>query len=424
MGVTSSQVQNITSPSGNSLAVFIDGVTGILLLKDINGATEPLSNYICNTENSPFEYNANGTGIQPILSTNNASGCNSTIGGGKSNTASNNYATIGGGLCNNASGCKSTIGGGQRNISNGYSSTIGGGQCNISSGYSSIIGGGYYNVVSGSYSTIGGGKFNYAQCCNSTIGGGLCNISNGYSSTIGGGRYNTASGACSFIGGGDCNTASGQHSSILGGYANKTCGFAYAMIIGSNLCATQARTTFMNCTSVDNLTAGCMVRVGTNKVLENSVSKIGSFFSTQTQCATTTNTPKAMTLNNTDAFSSGVSIVSNSRITVDTAGIYNLQFSAQVDRVTTAGVDLIEIWFRKQGVDIPYSNTKVTVSGSANQAKVVASWNFYFSLMAKEYVELMYSVTDLQVRLVAEAENLVVPYPATPSLIVTIQKIN
>jgi hypothetical protein len=196
------------------------------------------------------------------------------------------------------------------------------------------------------------------------------------------------------------------------------------MIVGSNLCATQACTTFMNCASINNLTSGCIVRVGTNKVLENSVSKIGSFFSTVTQSATTINTPKAMTLNNTDAFSSGISIVSNSQITVDTAGIYNLQFSAQVDRLTTSGVDLIEIWFRKQGVDIPNSTTKVTVSGSANQAKLVASWNIYLSLTAGQYVELMFSVTDLQVKLVTEAENLVVPYPATPSLIVTMQKIN
>ena len=196
------------------------------------------------------------------------------------------------------------------------------------------------------------------------------------------------------------------------------------MIVGSDLCATQVCTTFTNCLSANNLTVGCAVSVGANKVLINATPKIGSFFSTQTQSATTINTPKAMTLNNTDAFSSGVSIVSNSQITVDTTGIYNLQFSAQIDRVTTSGVDLIEIWFRKQGVDIPNSNTKVTVSGSANQAKLVASWNFYVSLTAGQYVELMYSVTDLQVQIVTEAENLAVPYPATPSLIVTIQKIN
>jgi hypothetical protein len=42
------------------------------------------------------------------------------------------------------------------------------------------------------------------------------------------------------------------------------------MIIGSNLCATQSCTTFMNCASVENLTVGCLVSVGANKVLENA----------------------------------------------------------------------------------------------------------------------------------------------------------
>jgi hypothetical protein len=36
----------------------------------------------------------------------------------------------------------------------------------------------------------------------------------------------------------------------------------------------------------------------------------------------------------------------------------------------------------------------------------------------------MYSVTDLQIKILAQAENLIVPYPATPSVIVTIEKIN
>jgi hypothetical protein len=42
------------------------------------------------------------------------------------------------------------------------------------------------------------------------------------------------------------------------------------MIIGSNLCATQSGTTFMNCASIDNLTSGCFVCVTTNKVLVNA----------------------------------------------------------------------------------------------------------------------------------------------------------
>ena len=154
------------------------------------------------------------------------------------------------------------------------------------------------------------------------------------------------------------------------------------------------------------------------------VYKFGSFFSTQTQSATTINTPKAMTLNNTDAFSSGISVASNSRITVDTTGIYNLQFSAQVDRVSGSGLDVIDIWYRVQGVDATNSNTKITIAGNVNESKVVASWNFFISLTANQYVELMYSVTDLAVQIVAETANLSVPHPATPSLIVTMQKIN
>lgn len=152
-------------------------------------------------------------------------------------------------------------------------------------------------------------------------------------------------------------------------------------------------------------------------------STFGSFCSTITQSAITINTPIAMTFN-TDYFSSGVSVLSNSQITVDTDGIYNLQFSAQLDRISTSGVDKIDIWFRTQGVDLPNTNTSVTISGSANQAKVVASWNIYLQLTAGQYVELMYSVSDLQIKLLAQAENLVVPHPATPSVIVTIEKIN
>jgi hypothetical protein len=153
--------------------------------------------------------------------------------------------------------------------------------------------------------------------------------------------------------------------------------------------------------------------------------KYGSFFSTETQSATTINTPKAMTLKETD-ISNGVSFskINNSQISVSTSGTYNLQFSAQIDRVVGTGTDVIDIWLRKQGVDVPNTNTKVTIAGNVNQAKVIASWNFFISLNAGEYVELMYSVTDLQIQLIYEAPNLSTPHPATPSLLLTMNKIS
>lgn len=145
--VTSSGQNNITSPNGNSLALFVDGVTEEMKVKDVMGNIQLLSDFTgCS---SPFRYNENLNGIQPILGTNDASGCYSSIGGGNN------------------------------------------------------------------------------------------------------------------------NTASGNNSAILGGINNTTCGFANAMIIGSNLSATQSCTTFMNCASANNLTVGCLVCVGANKVLEN-----------------------------------------------------------------------------------------------------------------------------------------------------------
>ena len=44
--VTKSQQNNVTSPNGNSLAVFVDGITGVMKVKDIMGNIQPLSDFI------------------------------------------------------------------------------------------------------------------------------------------------------------------------------------------------------------------------------------------------------------------------------------------------------------------------------------------------------------------------------------------
>ena len=63
--VTTSGQNNITSPNGNSLAVFVDGVTEVMKVKDVMGNIQPLSDFTgCK---SPFKYNSNATGIEPIL---------------------------------------------------------------------------------------------------------------------------------------------------------------------------------------------------------------------------------------------------------------------------------------------------------------------------------------------------------------------
>jgi hypothetical protein len=149
----------------------------------------------------------------------------------------------------------------------------------------------------------------------------------------------------------------------------------------------------------------------------------GSFYSTQDQVAASTTVAYPLTLNNTDPDSSGVSIVSNSRITFANAGVYNIEFSAQVDRVSGSGTDTVDIWFRKNGTDIPESNTVVTVSGGASAAKTVAAWNYMLDLSASDYVELVWRTSNTNLEFTHEPARTSPTRPAVPSIIVTAHQV-
>jgi hypothetical protein len=129
-----------------------------------------------------------------------------------------------------------------------------------------------------------------------------------------------------------------------------------------------------------------------------------------------------MTFNTVDS-SLGISIVSGSQITVTRAGVYNLQFSAQFDK-TDSGQDTFEIWLKKNGQPLAWSNTSSDANN--NNAKVVAAWNFVLPLAAGDYLELAWWSLDVNMRLYARAAQAAVPgvspaRPAIPSVIVTMQ---
>ena len=144
-------------------------------------------------------------------------------------------------------------------------------------------------------------------------------------------------------------------------------------------------------------------------------SRYGSFYDTTTQTATTINTAKAVTFNNTD-LTNGVYLgTPTSRVYVDTPGIYNFDTSFQLDK-TAGGVGLFYLWFRLNGVDVPDSASQIRVQG--NNAEIFSSLNYFFDLNAGDYVEIMYSVDDLSVQILAEAAS--APHPGIPSIILTV----
>ena len=148
----------------------------------------------------------------------------------------------------------------------------------------------------------------------------------------------------------------------------------------------------------------------------------GSFYSTVTQ-TNVASTARSMSLNVTD-ISNGVSISGstnpfNTYIKTENPGIYDIQFSAQVDK-TDSGTDEIWIWLRKNGTNITDSATSLQLVG--NGAHYVAAWNFFVNAAANDYFQLMWYSPDANVRLHAEAGFGVVP--GIPSLIVTVNRVD
>ena len=141
----------------------------------------------------------------------------------------------------------------------------------------------------------------------------------------------------------------------------------------------------------------------------------GSFYDTTDQTAAAINTAYAMTFNSTD-LSNGVTIgTPTSRVIVYQAGIYNFQFSTQLDK-SSGGVGLIFIWSRKNGVDVANSAGQLRIQG--NNAELLAAWNWLIELEADDYVELMFAVDDTSVQIISEPASGVVP--AIPSVILTV----
>ena len=146
----------------------------------------------------------------------------------------------------------------------------------------------------------------------------------------------------------------------------------------------------------------------------------GAFQDSTDQVAANTTTAYAVTFNTTD-FSNGVTVASNSRITVADAGIWNLQFSIQFTNTTNASQD-VDVWFRVNGTNVANSNSRFGFAprkGVGDPYHIIAALNYFVSLNATDYVEIMWRPTDVGVSIEQYAAGTSPTRPAVPSAIVT-----
>jgi hypothetical protein len=152
----------------------------------------------------------------------------------------------------------------------------------------------------------------------------------------------------------------------------------------------------------------------------------GNFYSDASQNAISINIPTAIKLNNT-VHANGVSIVNDlsgnpTKITFANAGVYDIQFSAQLKNGGGGGNPLVEIWFRKNGGDISNSNTVIHVPNSTYN---VAAWDYQDTLSAGDYIQIMWATNDVNTLIEAGGAALTTtpPAPSIPSIIVTVMPV-
>jgi len=154
--------------------------------------------------------------------------------------------------------------------------------------------------------------------------------------------------------------------------------------------------------------------VGTNPA---PVGYYGAFQDTTTQTALVTNTAYGVKLGVTD-LTNGVTVANNSKIKIANAGIYNIQFSLQLEKTGGSGNMIADIWIRKNNVNLAGTNGKIVLTGSANASPIVAAWNYVVAVSSNDSLELMWATDNLNVKIISDVATS--PHPSTPSAILTV----
>ena len=146
-----------------------------------------------------------------------------------------------------------------------------------------------------------------------------------------------------------------------------------------------------------------------------------SLYSTADQGPYTENAIQPFTYTNVD-FSNDISLVEGSLITFAKAGKYNLSFSAQLHQTNSSGT--IEIWLRKNGNNVPATNTRMAIT--SNNPYYVAAWNFFIDAAVGDDFELVWSSTSANTVVEYEAASGSGPteHPEIPSIILTVNQID
>jgi hypothetical protein len=104
----------------------------------------------------------------------------------------------------------------------------------------------------------------------------------------------------------------------------------------------------------------------------------------------------------------------DTKLYVEETGDYFLQFSAMLIK-TNASTGTADIWIRKNGEDVEFSNTRITLSGS--NAEIVMTVGIILDLDAGDYIQLVSSASSTNTAISHSSAGV---GPAVPGVIATL----
>jgi hypothetical protein len=144
----------------------------------------------------------------------------------------------------------------------------------------------------------------------------------------------------------------------------------------------------------------------------------GTFASTADQTLAATNTGVAITFNSTE-ISSGVTLgTPASRMVASEAGLYHLAVSVQLSSNSSSAKNVF-FWLTQNGSAVPNTTRVVTISSNNSYFPFATAYDL--SLLAGDYVEILWAADSTDVRL--DAVTGVGFAPNAPSALVTVTQV-
>ena len=123
----------------------------------------------------------------------------------------------------------------------------------------------------------------------------------------------------------------------------------------------------------------------------------------------------------------GITVASNSRITLAAAGTYRLNVSLQFVNGENADHE-VTVWFAKNGTNIAGSASRLVVPSSSTGGTAVFAVEIFVTVAANDYVEVYWYPEDTDVSLhyiapVAASPGVTPAIPAVPPAIIVVERI-